>query len=437
LVIAPDRASGEDATAPLLGDGTSAAGFSFDTSKSPFSPELHAQVVEVMNLIYNFEFDRASYKAETIRAGHPSHPLGHFLLAEIYWWQAINNRDRPELVEDFRKHSTAAMASSERLLDRDSRDPVALFFLGGINGRKAILDGLGGRRFESVNTSVRARKYLKLLNRHHPDAVDASFGLGLYDYYAAQLPWFARLLSRFLFGLGGDQEAGIAQLERAAREGLFTRVEARIFLALAYLDSEGRYEEALEILKDLSARYPKNLDFYGMLAYTYRTRFDYANAIQMLEHLVEQGEHEPAFGRQSRQMCAYFLASTYKAAGRFDQAEAILDDLIARPNPDTQWLSASSLLERGRIRDLKGERSAAIADYRQVLKLKNFRGSRDKAKGFISEPYLLSEEERSHHLPGNHAGASSERGPEAGDTGQSALPGNSPGGDAENAHLDP
>ena len=66
-VITPDRASGEDAGAKLPADGTGALGFSFDTSKSPFPPELHAQVVEVMNLIYNFDFDTAISKAEKAR----------------------------------------------------------------------------------------------------------------------------------------------------------------------------------------------------------------------------------------------------------------------------------------------------------------------------------------------------------------------------------
>jgi tetratricopeptide (TPR) repeat protein len=271
--------------------------------------------------------------------------------------------------------------------------------LGGISGRKAILDGLTGHRFESVNTAVKARQYLKLLNRYHPEQEDAYLGLGLYDYFASQLPWFARVLSKLVLGLGGDQAKGIAELERAARNGLFTQVEARIFLSIAYLDTEVRYEEALAILKQLNGRYPKNLDFYGMLAFAYRTRHDYANAIAMLETLVESAEHEPAFGRQSRDMSAYFLASTCKVAGRFDRAVPHLDRIVADPNPKSEWLTALSHLERGRIHDIEGRRDLATADYRRVLELKDFRGSRDNAKGYLNAPYTVPPEEASHYLP--------------------------------------
>jgi tetratricopeptide (TPR) repeat protein len=382
----------------LAADGAVPTGFEFDLARSPLSPALHAKVVEVLNHVYSFEFEAAARAAEAIRAADPGDPTGEFLLAETYWWQSVNNRDRPELSARFREHIEATVALAERRLEQDEHDAISLFFLGSGHGRKAIMDGLDGRRFESVNTSVKARRYLKLLNRYHPEIEDAYLGLGLYDYFASQLPWFARILSKLLLGLGGDRERGVAELERAATRGLFTRVEARVFLAIAYLDTEGRYEEALGVLKDLNARYPANLDFYGMLAFAYRTRYDYANAIHMLQRMVERGASEPAFGRQSRQMTAYFLASTYKVAGEYDLALPVLDELVADFDPRAEWLAVSSLIERGRIHDLKGQRARAVADYERVLELKDFRGSRAKAKGYITAPYAMSAEERSHHL---------------------------------------
>jgi len=414
--------------------------FDFESSRSPLTPELHGQVVEVLDHIYGFKFEAAIKQAGAIRAADPRHPLGDFLLAESYWWQAINNRDRPELAERFRKHVEAAIAGSEKRLEQDEHDALALFFQGSAYGRMAILDGMNGRRFESVNISVKARKYLKLLNRYHPELEDSYCGLGIYDYFAAQLPWFARILSKLLLGLGGDRERGVAQLERAASSGLFTRVEARLFLAVAYLDTEGRYEEAIQILEQLNARYPDNLDYYGMLAFAYRTRYDYTNAIRMLEILVEKGQHEPAFGRQSRQMSTYFLASTYKLAGLYDRALPAFDRLVADPDPRAEWIEASSLLERGRIHDAKGERTAALADYRRVLDLKEFRGSKAKAKHFIDEPYAVTEEERSRHLAAPPNRSASEMGDDPTDganSGSAHNNQNSTGADAQDGRATP
>ncbi len=384
--------------------------------KIPLTPEQHRDVVAAVTHIYNFEFDQAIREATLIAAANPRSPLGDLLLAEAYWWQAINNLDRPELVAKFRDHAMSGIATCEKILDRDERDTMALFALGGLHGRKAILDGLTGKRLETVNTAVKARKYLRLLNRHHPEIDDAYFGLGVYDYFAAELPWFARILSKFLLGLSGDRERGLAEMERAARNGLFTQVDARIFLSIAYLDTEGRYEEALTILKGLNTTYPKNLDFYGMLGFAYRTEKDHANAISILEAMAEKAKTEPAFGRQSREMTAYFLASTYKVAGLFDRARPILDAILADPNPETEWLTATALLERGRINDAEGQRAAAITDYKRVFEVKEFRNSHQKAKDYLAVAYVVPMEERSHYL----AAGLGEESATAGDEGQSA-----------------
>lgn len=371
--------------------------FPYD-ERIPLSREQHAKAVSAVNHIYNFEFEAALSEGNALHAANPKSPLGDLLLAEAYWWQAINNLDRPELVAGFRDHASAGIAAAEKLLERDERDPFALFTLGGLNGRKAILDGLTGKRLESVNTAVTARKYLRLLNRHHPDMEDAYFGLGVYDYFAAELPWFARLLSKFLLGLAGDKERGLAEMERAARGGLFTQVDARVFLAIAYLDTEGRYGEALAMLRGLHETYPRNLDFYGMLGFAYRTQKDWENAIAILEEMVTKSKTEPVLGRQSRDMTTYFLANTYKVAGLFDRATPLLDAIVADPNPDTQWLTATALIERGRIKDAEGKRMAAIADYQRVLALKDFRGSHDKAKSHLAAAYVVPVEERSHYV---------------------------------------
>ena len=387
------------AARPTTGTELAARGVTFDPARSPFPPALHARVVSVIDHIYNFEFAAAETEGQAIRRDQPESPIGSFLLSEAFFWQAVNNRDNPELTERFRDECARVQELCEKQLRQDEHNPTALFMLGGVSGRKAILDGLTGKRFESVNTAVKARQYLKLLNRYHPEHEDAYLGLGLYDYFASQLPWFARVLSKLVLGLGGDQAKGIAQLERAAKSGLFTQVEARIFLAIAYLDTEERYEEALALLQQLNTRYPKNLDFYGMLGFAYRTRQDYTNSIAMLETMVQSAANEPAFGRQSRDMSAYFLASTYKVAGRFDEARPHLDRIVADPNPQSEWLTALSLLERGRIHDVQGRRQLAVADYQQVLELRDFRRCHENAKLYIEKPYQVPAEEESHHLP--------------------------------------
>jgi tetratricopeptide (TPR) repeat protein len=383
----------------VLAAGDATALFEFDTARSPLGAELHGQVAEVMRHYYNFEFDQSLAKAQAISERYRQHPIGHFLIAESYFWRIINNPEHPPIQEAFDAAIRRTIKLSEERLEQDDRDSMALFFLGGAHGRHAILAGLDGRHFEAVQSSLTGRKYIKRLNKYHPEVDDAYFGLGLYDYYAAELPWFARLLSRLFFGLGGDKERGVAELERAAEHGLFTQVEAKIFLAIIYLDQENRYEEALAILKEINQAFPDNLDYYGMLAFAYRTQHDHANAIRMLEMLVDKGRDEPAFGHRSRGMSHYFLGSTYKVAGQFGPALGQLDHAIEQAAAGgVDWLLAIAHLERGRANDLLGQRDQALADYRRVLELGDYRDSHAKANTYIESPYVASDEEKQYYL---------------------------------------
>ncbi|MGD8396188.1 MAG: hypothetical protein PVF43_12015 [Candidatus Eiseniibacteriota bacterium] len=371
----------------------------FGAARSPLDPATHARVVEIMAHYYNFEFAEAERQARALRDRSPGDPVGHFLLAEACWWQVINRPDLDRCLAEFDEAARETIRLGEERLERDKRDPLALFFLAGAYGRRAILAGLGGNHLEAVQASLTARKYLQRLRKYHPEYDDAYFGLGLYDYYAAQLPWFARVIGKVFLGLAGNRERGIEELERAASNGLFTQVEARIFLAIVYLDEEQRYDEALAILKELNAYYPDNLDYYGMLAFAYRTQDDHLNALRMLETLARRGADSPAFGARSRGLARYFLGSTYKVAGQYARALPELDRAVdLAGGGDTNWLLAIALLERGRVHDLLGERAAAVADYEQVLALRDFRDAHDRAESYVASPYTVPPEEMADHL---------------------------------------
>ncbi len=384
---------------PLAGGGTRAAEITFDLAKSPLDAALHERAVRVMHAYYNFEFDTALAEADAIRRELPDNPVGHFLISEAHWWQAVYNQDEPGHVEAFQAAADRVVELCEERLGDDERDPIALFFLGGAYGRKAIIAGIESQQLAAVKASLAGRKYIKQLNKYHREAEDAYFGLGLYNYYAAELSWFARIVAKLLFGLSGNQARGIEELERAAGDGLFTQVEARIFLSIIYLDQEGRYDEAIGLLRQLNEQYPDNLSFYGLLAYAYRTNQDYANAIAMLETLVDKAAATPVFGRRSRSLSTYFLGSTYKVAGRLHQSIATLTQAVeAEADGANNWLLTNALLERGRVHDLLGERDQALRDYERVVQLRDFRGSQKKATALLEAPYEAPETETQHYL---------------------------------------
>ena len=66
---------------------------------------------------------------------------------------------------------------------------------------------------------------------------DAYLGLGIFHYYADVLPSVLKVLG-MLVGMGGDAERGLAEIQRAVRNGDLVNVEGRFFLAEIYTTFE-------------------------------------------------------------------------------------------------------------------------------------------------------------------------------------------------------
>ena len=81
-----------------------------------------------------------------------------------------------------------------------------------------------------------------------PAMHDAEFGIGMNRYYAGVAPAIFRFLRFFLLLPGGDRAGGLAQLERASREGVLVRGEAQFQIHVLYLSiQEKKWPQALAI----------------------------------------------------------------------------------------------------------------------------------------------------------------------------------------------
>src|SRR5262249_31387424 len=96
------------------------------------------------------------------------------------------------------------------------------------------------------------QKVLKL----KPDYYDAYLTVGMYDYIMGSLP-FAYKAMAMMAGHRGNKERGIRRLQTIIEKDAPTADGARVLL-LAIYQNEKRYQDALDILDDLTAKYPRN-----------------------------------------------------------------------------------------------------------------------------------------------------------------------------------
>jgi hypothetical protein len=173
----------------------------------------------------------------------------------------------PGLIVEQQPESTARDRELEQAADRawsfadaqlraDPRDARALFARGAARGVRSRHHLFRAQRTEAARTAAEMRDDLRAARVLDPEDADVLFGLGLYDYYVAVLPRFARLLRFFARLPGGDRARGLRAIEEAATRSTLHDVEARVQLYEIHAFYEGDPEAAAGDMEELAHRYP-------------------------------------------------------------------------------------------------------------------------------------------------------------------------------------
>ena len=214
-------------------------------------------VANAYDLILNADFDGL---ARALPATCPPAPAVTCLGLEALslWWQIQLDPESLALDGPFLAKVNAAIADADRLTRAEPRRAEAWFYLGAAYGVRAQFRVHRVERLAAARDGKRIKAALEQALALDPALHDAEFGIGMYRYYADIAPAVFRFLRWLLLLPGGDREDGLRQLERAAAQGVLVRGEAQYQIHILYLWYEKKWREALVIVRDLQARYPRN-----------------------------------------------------------------------------------------------------------------------------------------------------------------------------------
>jgi hypothetical protein len=214
-------------------------------------------VARAHDLILNAEFDGLARALPGICPPAPAVAcLG--LEALSLWWQIQLDPENRALDAAFLNKTNAAIAAAERLTKAEPGRAEAWFYLGAAYGVRAQFRVHRVERLAAARDGKRIKEALERALAIDPAMHDAEFGIGMYRYYADIAPAFFRFLRFLLLLPGGDRADGLRQLERAATSGVLVRGEAQFQIHVLYLWYEKKWPQALAIIRDLQARYPRN-----------------------------------------------------------------------------------------------------------------------------------------------------------------------------------
>jgi tetratricopeptide (TPR) repeat protein len=328
--------------------------------------------------IYDARFDdvpalltRACGGSGATRSARATAPREACQLLEVVstWWRIQldpNDRSRDE---DFRERADASIAAIDAWTMREPMRAEPWFYLGGAYGARAQWRVLRGERLAAARDGKRIKDALERSLALDPALQDAYFGIGLYHYYADVAPAAAKFLRWLLLLPGGDRVEGLEEMLKARDQGELLRSEADYQLHLVYLWYEKQPQRALELLRDLRARHPRNPHFLERIADIEDVYLhDTAASMRAWQTLLEAAQSgrvaEPVMAETTARLgLARQLDRRHETDAAVAQLRTVIDGKPATP----VGALARAHLQLGQALDRLGQRSEAIAAYRAAL----------------------------------------------------------------------
>ena len=258
-----------------------------------------ADIRVAVEYTHNMEYQKALQVLDVLLEEAPDSPAGYFFKATVYYQMAEMDPDtlkRREARAHFERMFEMTVARAEAKLAKNEKDAKALFYLGTAYGLKAMVLGRKDHLWAAMGNVKTGLSYLRIAVTLDSTLYDAYAWLGVAEYRAktARVPWAMeplKFMATQLFVGGADREAGLRQMEVAARKGRYMRTLAKLWLCAAYM-SEKRYEEVLNLAEELHAQHPMDRWAAGLLLRARRKIAEYEEEQQYgeLKKRIHEGD---------------------------------------------------------------------------------------------------------------------------------------------------
>lgn len=223
-----------------------------------WSKEWDPRLIQAMELAFAANPDPGEAMIRTYIQEHPRDPNGLFVLAMVLEWKYGLSKENhfaayPELEKIYKKANQMAFY----LWEKKPEDVDTLIDLGNSYFLLARIYAKQGSHVKAGLTGKKCQKHLKKALEKDPQRLDALVSTGAFNYFAGNTPKFWEPLKR-MFGIKGDKQEGLTQLQRASQGNHPYVWTAKYALLEIYSDPEKNYPKALEILEEFKKTFPEN-----------------------------------------------------------------------------------------------------------------------------------------------------------------------------------
>ena len=353
---------------------------------------------------YDMDYEHSIQEFAQISQRHPGDPdaINHLLTAvlfrELYRIGAlnpgeyandtfVNTKHRPadpRVCNQIKDLVRQAEEIEEKRLDANSRDVAALYARGVTRAQFATYTALIEHAwFSALRNALGARRDHEKVLDLDPHYLDAKLIVGTHNYVIGSLPWGVKAASSML-GLGGNREKGLEYLQQTAAGNSETSIDARIVLVV-FLRRERRFDEALEILRSLSPRFPHNVLFSLEEGNLLRAKGQNREAEAVFRRIWLDGKAGKYTGL-NYEIAAVALGDLLRHEKDYAAASSAYDLVAQVSKPDAETAQKAQI-GAGEMYDLMRNREQAVKRYQAALAVDSDSALADTARKRLKSPY--------------------------------------------------
>lgn len=355
---------------------------------------------------YDLDYPGAIQRFQQVRAEHPGDPEGTALLLDAEVFQELYKQDlldttfyandgfltgrhatreNPAARDRIFQLTDQAVREADARLQRNPSDVNALYSRGWARALKCAYIAMVERGFSGgFRLAGKAKDDEERVLQLDPDYIDAKLVPGVYQYVVGALPLPFKIIIGFV-GISGSKKTGMAMLHDVAARGISNSVEARTVIAL-FLRREGKYRQAIEVVKTLEAQYPRDFLFALEEANLRKDAGEGMAAVDAYRKVIADAEKPGYFASAQVELAFFGLGDALRGQRHYGEAAQSYEQAAFTQNVGPE-LKVRSLLAAGQCRDLNHERALAKRDYQMTIDAGPSTSRADIARKYLGTPF--------------------------------------------------
>jgi len=291
----------------------------------------------------------------------------------------------PKVSAEVNELTDRALLLSGQRVAKDPQDVQALYARGLSRALRAEYLALVDKAWlAALRNAIGARRDHEEVLKLAPDYADAKTIVGVHNYVAGSLPWALKAAAS-LVALNGNKQKGIQYLYDAANAGGETSVDARVALAL-FLRREQRFEEALTLVRGLTASHPRNYLFALEEANVLKDAGRGPQSAAAYRRVLALGRQGNVYYHPHLELAAFGLGEVLRGQRDFAGAAEAYESVRESPTADSDQVEKANLAA-GEMYDLLNQRELAVKKYQAVITANASSPGAEAARRYLKEPY--------------------------------------------------